>query len=230
MIIVLLGAPGAGKGTQAEILSDRLEIPHIASGDLLRENIKRGTPLGKLADQYMSRGELVPDEVVINMISTRLAAPDTAQGIILDGFPRTVPQAEALATTLAPDGRRVDRVFYVKVSTETLLDRLSGRWICRTCGASYHEKFNQPAVPCVCDVCRGELYQRNDDRRDVAENRLDVYFRDTLPVIDYYDRHGALIEIDGEQAIAQVTADFLAALNCIESLSGADLAMEGTAA
>src|SRR3954451_14435784 len=212
MIIMLLGAPGAGKGTQADVLSERLEMPHVASGDLFRENIKKGTPLGKLASQYMNRGELVPDAVVIDMIVDRLAAPDTAHGVILDGFPRTVPQAEALAATLAKDGQRVDQALYIKVGTSTLLDRLSGRWICRNCGASYHEKFNAPVLSGACDACGGELYQRPDDRRDVAENRLEVYFRDTLPVIDYYRRCGILVEIDGEREIRQITADLLTVL------------------
>jgi adenylate kinase len=212
MIILLLGAPGAGKGTQSEALSTRLNMAHVASGDLLRENRRNGTALGKLADQYIKRGELVPDQVVIEMIMTRLKAADCVGGVLLDGFPRTVVQAEALDANLAPQGKRVDRALYINVSEATLLDRLSGRWICRNCQWSFHEKFNPPRVAGVCDNCGGELYQRDDDRREVAENRLRVYFELTLPVIDYYREHDSLVEIDGDQEIEDVTHALIAAI------------------
>jgi adenylate kinase len=218
MIIILLGAPGAGKGTQAELLCEQLGVVSIASGNLLRDNIRNGTPLGMRADEYMQRGELVPDKLVIDMLTARLKAPDVARGVILDGFPRTVGQAEALDSTLAAQGRRVDRALYIKVDNEALLDRLSGRWICRNCQASYHEKFNPPRVGGVCDLCGGELYQRNDDRRDVMENRLRVYFEQTLPVIQYYRDNGMLIEIDGAQDIEKVNADLLAAVGPIPAV------------
>jgi adenylate kinase len=218
MIIILLGAPGAGKGTQAELLCEQLGVVSIASGNLLRDNIRNGTPLGMRADEYMQRGELVPDKLVIDMLTARLKAPDVARGVILDGFPRTVGQAEALDSTLAAQGRRVDRALYIKVDNEALLDRLSGRWICRNCQTSYHEKFNPPRVSGVCDVCGGELYQRNDDRRDVMENRLRVYFEQTLPVIQYYRDNGMLIEIDGAQDIEKVNADLLAAVGPIPAV------------
>lgn len=212
MIILLLGAPGAGKGTQAEVLSNQLDMVHIASGDLLRENRKKGTPLGKLADEYIKRGELVPDHLVIDMITTRLKAADCARGVILDGFPRTVAQAEALDTTLALTGKRVNRALYIRVGDAALIDRLSGRWICRNCQASYHEKFNPPQVPGVCDICGGDLYQREDDRREVAVNRLRVYFEQTFPVIAYYRKLDSLAEIDGEQEIDRVSHDLIAAI------------------
>ncbi len=230
MIIVLIGPPGAGKGTQAEILSTRLGMAHVASGDLLRVNRQNGTPLGKLADEYLQRGELVPDGLVINMITTRLQAVDCAQDVILDGFPRTLPQAEALDATLAKDGQRVDRALYIKVPTDELLDRLSGRWICRNCQTTYHEKFNPPPAPGVCGHCGGELYQREDDRRDVAEHRLRVYFEQTMRVIEYYRKRGALTEIDGAQDIDKVTGDLMSAIGRGPSIIGPGRLVEGTAA
>ena len=207
MIIVLLGGPGAGKGTQAELLSERLGLVTIASGNLLREHIGNGTPLGLRANEYMQRGELVPDTLVIDMVTARLKAPDVARGVLLDGFPRTLGQAQALDANL-----RVDRALNIKVPDEVLLDRLAGRWICRNCQASYHEKFNPPRVGGVCDLCGGELYQRSDDRRDVMENRLRVYFDQTMPVIQYYRANGMLIEVDGAQDIEKVAADLMAAV------------------
>jgi len=212
MIIVLLGGPGAGKGTQAELLSERLGLVTIASGNLLREHIGNGTPLGVRANEYMQRGELVPDGLVIDMVTARLKAPDVARGVLLDGFPRTLGQAQALDANLRAEGKRVDRALNIKVPDEVLLDRLAGRWICRNCQASYHEKFNPPRVGGVCDLCGGELYQRSDDRRDVMENRLRVYFDQTMPVIQYYRANGTLIEVDGAQDIEKVAADLMAAV------------------
>jgi len=212
MIIILLGAPGAGKGTQADLIGERLGLVTIASGNLLRENIGNGTPLGLRADAYMQRGELVPDGLVIDMVTARLKAPDVARGVILDGFPRTLGQAQALDANLAAQHKQVDRALYIKVTDEALLDRLSGRWICRNCQWSYHEKFNPPRVAGVCDNCGGELYQRDDDRREVAENRLRVYFDLTFPVIDYYREHDSLVEVDGDQEIEDVTRALIAAI------------------
>src|SRR5438477_4994324 len=209
MIIILLGAPGAGKGTQAEILEDRLSMVHVSSGDLLRDHRKHGTELGKLAEGYMVKGELVPDNLVIDMIVDRIAAPDAEHGVLLDGFPRTIPQAEALDDALSLKGKMVNSALYVQVDNETLLDRLSGRWTCRNCGHVYHEKFAPPKVPGVCDECGGELYQRDDDKRETAVNRLRVYFDQTTPIIDYYRNRGILCEVNGEQPIEKVTEDLL---------------------
>ncbi len=210
MILLLLGAPGAGKGTQAEVLRDTLGMPHVSSGDLFRLHMKLGTPLGKQAKVYYDRGELVPDSITIQMILDRLDERDTEQGVILDGFPRTVAQAEALTAALAARGLRVDQALYVKVPSDTLLDRLSGRWICRNCGAVYHERYNPPRVPGICDNCgKADLYQRVDDKRETAENRLRVYFDQTMPVIDYYRQQGVLDEINGDQHIERVTADMM---------------------
>jgi adenylate kinase len=210
MILLLLGAPGAGKGTQAEVLRDTLGMPHVSSGDLFRLHMKNETPLGIQAKAYYDRGELVPDAITIQMILDRLDERDTEQGVILDGFPRTVAQAEALTAALAVRGLRVDQALYVKVPNDTLLDRLSGRWICRNCGAVYHERYNPPAVPGVCDNCgKSDLYRRIDDKRETAENRLRVYFDQTMPVIDYYRQQGVLDEINGDQHIERVTAEMM---------------------
>jgi adenylate kinase len=212
MIIILLGAPGAGKGTQSEILEDRLGLVHVSSGDLLRDHRKRGTELGKIADQYMAKGQLVPDDLVIKMVMERLDAPDVERGILLDGFPRTVPQAVALDEALAKKNKRVNSTVYIKVDNEALLDRLSGRLTCRNCGHVYHEKFAPPRVAGVCDVCGGELYQRDDDKRETAVNRLGVYFDQTLPIIQYYRDHNLLCEVNGEQPVEKVTEDILKCL------------------
>ncbi|MCD6555072.1 MAG: adenylate kinase [Chloroflexi bacterium] len=210
--IVLLGAPGAGKGTQAAYLEERLGIPHISSGDLFRENLRNETELGRLARAYMDRGELVPDEVTIAMVKERLAQPDCAGGAILDGFPRTIAQAQALEAILAEKGQRVGIVPYIKVSDEVLLARLAGRWTCRQCEAIYHELFSPPKVAGRCDVCGGELYQRADDTPETQRRRIEVYFQQTTPLIEYYRRQGLLVEIDGEQSVEQVRADLLAAI------------------
>jgi adenylate kinase len=211
MIIILFGAPGSGKGTQSEILQERLGLLHLSSGDLLREHRKRGTELGKIAEQYMSKGELVPDNLVINMIMDRLAAPDAERGILLDGFPRTRAQALALDDALDLKGKRVNAALYIDVPDEVLLDRLSGRLTCRNCGHVFHEKFAPPKVPGVCDICGGELYQRDDDKRETAVKRIAV-FEQTRPVIDYYAERGILCKINGDQPIDKVTNDLLACL------------------
>jgi adenylate kinase len=210
MILLLLGAPGAGKGTQAEALRDMLGMAHISSGDLFRMHMKNETPLGIQAKAYYDRGELVPDAITIQMLLDRLDDPDTTHGVLLDGFPRTLAQAQALDAALSATGRQVDRALYVDVPTEVLLDRLSGRWICRNCGAVYHEKYHPPRVPGVCDTCgHTDLYQRVDDKRETAENRLRVYFEQTMPVIDYYRQRGALEDINGDRHIEYVTDDIM---------------------
>lgn len=210
---LLMGGPGAGKGTQAQILQDKLGLPQVASGDLFRDNLKRETELGQLAKGYMDRGELVPDDVTVAMIRERLKQPDAAQGAVLDGFPRTIPQAEALDKLLEEFGGRVNGALYVKVGEQALLDRLSGRWICR--GAeqhAYHVLYNPPRTPGVCDIDGTPLYQRADDTAEVQARRIRVFFDQTAPLIDFYRQRGQLVEINGEQPIDQVTADLLAAV------------------
>jgi adenylate kinase len=209
LYLVLLGGPGAGKGTQAERLSASLGIPQISTGDLFRENLKRETELGLLAKGYMERGELVPDEVTVGMVRERLSRPDCARGAILDGFPRTVAQAEALGALLADMGTRLAAVPYIKVPEDVLLARLAGRWTCRRCGAMYHELFSPPEKAGVCDKCGGELYQRPDDTPETQKHRIEVYFEQTAPLIDYYREKGLLVEIDGERSIEKVQARLL---------------------
>ncbi|MFQ5988177.1 MAG: adenylate kinase [Dehalococcoidia bacterium] len=210
MHIVLLGAPGSGKGTQAGIVSQRFGVAHIASGDLFREAVNRGDELGQQAKSYMEKGLLVPDEITIRMILERIAAPDCAQGFILDGFPRTLGQAKALDRVLGERG--IDRVVYIKVSPEELVRRLSGRFICRDCQTPYHEITSPPLVLGRCDRCGGELYQRPDDSPETVRKRLEVYFVETAPLIDYYKEAGKLVEIDGERGIEEVGEELIAAL------------------
>jgi adenylate kinase len=212
-VVLLLGAPGAGKGTQARFLTDLLDAPHVASGDLLRAHRQQGTALGEQARVYMDRGDLVPDDLVIDMIMDRLAEPDAEHGAILDGFPRTEPQAEALEQRLAEDGGGVRAAIYVEVPTDVLVDRLAGRWLCRVCQASYHEVFNAPTVAGACDIEGGELYQRPDDRREVVSNRVAVYLRDTLPLVDRYAARGLLRRVDGDQPIEAVRASLAQAMH-----------------
>ena len=211
-VVLLLGAPGAGKGTQARFLAETLGIPHVASGDLLRDHRKRGTELGRAGQVYMDRGDLVPDELVVDMIADRLDQPDAVQGALLDGFPRTLAQAEALEARLAQRGGAVRLAVYVEVPTEVLVDRLAGRWICRGCQASFHEVFNPPRTVSTCDDCNGELYQRADDKREVVTNRVAVYLRDTLPVVERYARQGIMWRIDGNQPIDCVEASLRQAI------------------
>jgi adenylate kinase len=203
--IVLLGAPGSGKGTQAEQICRQFKLMHIATGDLFRENLKNQTELGRLAKTYMDKGELVPDDVTAAMLRERLAQPDTEGGIILDGFPRTLPQAESLTEIMASAGRRIGGVLYIKVSDEELVNRLSGRWICRNCQTPFHTKFNPPAKEGVCDACGGELYQRNDDKPETVRARLKTFHKQTAPLIDYYAEAGLLTEVDGEGEVSEIT-------------------------
>jgi len=204
--IVMLGPPGAGKGTQAEILAEKLGLVHISSGDLFRDNLSNQTELGKLAQTYMTKGELVPDDVTIAMVKERLSRPDCAKGAVLDGFPRTPAQAEALASMLAELGGKVDVVPYISVPTDILMERLTGRWTCKTDQHVYHVKFNPPKVAGICDIDGTELYQRNDDKPEAIERRLNVYLAQTAPLIAYYKERGLLVEVDGSQSIEDVSA------------------------
>ncbi len=204
MYIIFLGAPGAGKGTQAAALAQELNLVHIASGDLFRQAIEQETELGIQAKSYVEKGELVPNELTTKMILERMSAPDSELGAILDGFPRTLAQAEALAKALAQQTKAIDKVVYIKVSEEELRRRLSGRWICRKCQSPYHTVNSPPKVWGKCDQCGGELYQRPDDTVEAVQQRLQVYFAQTAPLIDYYSAAGKLIEIDGEGDVNEV--------------------------
>jgi adenylate kinase len=210
--VILLGPPASGKGTQAARLREALDLPHVASGDLFRENLKNETELGRKAKVYMDRGELVPDDVTIGMVMDRLSQPDCAGGALLDGFPRTIAQAEALAQALAERGHRISVVPNIVVPDEVLIERVSGRRLCRTCGESYHVQFNPPERPGVCDNDGGELYQRDDDKPETVRQRLKVYWEQTSPLIDYYRSQGVLVEVNGDQAIDAVAADLRAAV------------------
>ena len=212
MYIILLGAPGAGKGTQAVMLAEKMKLVQVASGDLFRQALANETDLGKQAKVYMDKGQLVPDEITIQMVLERLGAPDCNNGAILDGFPRNLQQAEALDKALEPQAKAIGKVVYIKVSEGELLKRLSGRWICRQCQAPYHEVDSPPKVAGKCDRCGGELYQRADDNVATIKNRLKVYFEETSPLIDYYKKAGKLLEIDGEGGAAEVNQRIAAAV------------------
>ena len=213
MNIVLMGAPGAGKGTQADMMELRLHFPHVASGDLFRTNIRNGTELGKRVKAILDSGDLVPDSITIDMIRQRMTNPDCANGIILDGFPRTIPQADALDALFAERNDKLDRVLYIKVSDDKLMERLSGRWSCPICQTAYHIKYNPPKIPGKCDKEGGVLIQRPDDKSEVVANRLQKYNLETAPLIEHYRHKGILAEISGEQDIEKVYADITAALN-----------------
>jgi len=210
--IVLLGPPGAGKGTQAQVISHEMNLAHISSGDLFRENLKNQTELGKLAQGYMNRGELVPDDVTIAMVRDRISRPDCQDGALLDGFPRTPAQADALAEMLGTMSQKVDSVPYISVPAEELIERLGGRWTCPTCGRVYHEKYNPPQNPGVCDVDGVKLIQRDDDKAETVERRIHVYMDQTSPLIEYYRQKGLLVEVDGTHSIDDVSKDILKAI------------------
>jgi adenylate kinase len=210
--IVLLGPPGAGKGTQAQLIAEKMGLAHISSGDIFRENLKAKTELGNQAQGFISRGELVPDDLTIAMIKDRLQKPDCVKGALLDGFPRTPAQAAALSEMLATWNGKVESVPYISVEPKILIERLSGRWTCRAQGHVFHEKFNPPIKAGVCDVDGSELYQRDDDKPETVENRIRVYLEQTTPLIDYYRKLGVLSEIDGTQAIEKVTIQLLEAI------------------
>jgi len=215
--IVLLGPPGAGKGTQAQRVAKALSIPHISSGDIFRENIKNQTELGVKANQFIAKGELVPDDLTIEMINDRLSRTDCRPGALLDGFPRTPVQAEALAKILEDFHGKVDAVPYINVPEKVLVERLTGRWTCRSQGHVFHEKFNPPKQAGRCDLDGSELYQREDDKVETVTRRIKVYLEQTMPLIDYYKQKGVLIDIDGSLAIDQVTINLLKALEKITS-------------
>jgi adenylate kinase len=204
LYIIFLGAPGAGKGTQAATVAQELKMAHIATGDLFRQAQEQGTDLAIKAKSYMEKGMLVPDEITIQMVLERISVPDCEGGVIFDGFPRNLKQAEALDKALAEQGKAVDKVIYIKVSEEELLERLSGRWICRQCQTPYHAVNSPPKVWGKCDKCGGELYQRPDDTVETVKKRLVVYFTETASLIDYYTRAGKLIEVDGEGSVDEV--------------------------
>ncbi len=212
MHILLMGPPGAGKGTQAAELKERFNIPHISTGDMFRAAIKEGTELGKRAKAFMDEGKLVPDEVTIGIVAERLAKDDCKKGFLLDGFPRTVEQADALTGILDKLGLKLKAVLNISVPKEDLIERAVGRRICKKCGATYHTKFNPPKQEGICDACGGELYQRADDTAETMTNRLSVYEESTKPLIDYYKKAGVYTEIDGRQPIDKVTADLVATL------------------
>jgi len=207
MNLVLMGLPGAGKGTQAEKIVQEYGIPHISTGDMFRAAMKEGTALGLQAKAYMDRGDLVPDEVTIGIVRERLSKDDCQKGFLLDGFPRTVAQAEALEVMLAELGRSIDYVINIEVDKALLMERLTGRRICKECGATYHLVFNPPAKLGVCDKCGGELYQRADDNEETVANRLEVNMKQTQPLLDFYRAKGYLRNINGQQEIEQVFAD-----------------------
>ena len=204
MNIVLMGLPGAGKGTQADKIVEKYEIPHISTGDMFRTAIQDGTELGVKAKSFMDQGALVPDEVTIGIVRERLSKPDCEQGFLLDGFPRTVPQAEALDELLAELGKSIEHVLNIQVEKEELIARLTGRRICKVCGTSYHLQFNPPKVDGVCDKEGGELYQRADDNPETVTNRLEVNMNQTAPLLSFYDTKGVLSNIDGQQNIKDV--------------------------
>jgi adenylate kinase len=222
--IVLLGAPGAGKGTQAQLLADWLGVPAVSSGELFRAAMEANTPLGNQARGYIERGVYVPDDITVQMIAERLRQPDCAGGVILDGFPRTEAQAEALARLLGEMGRAVDLVALIGVPTDVLVERLSGRWSCPRCGAIYHETLSPPRVAGVCDVCGGTLQRRGDDAPEVQERRIEVYLEQTAPLIAYYRERGLLVEIDGDQPIDAVQGALREAVRRAEGASRGGLA------
>ena len=212
MKVIMLGAPGAGKGTQAKMIADEYKIPHISTGDIFRANIKSGTELGKKAKTYMDKGELVPDELVVDLIMSRFAEDDCKNGYVLDGFPRTIPQAEALDAALAKNDDHVDVAIDIEVPDENIIRRMGGRRACTNCGATYHVVYNPPKVEGVCDVCGQKLILRDDDKPETVKNRLNVYHTQTQPLIDYYKKKDILKTVDGTQDMNKVFADIKAVL------------------
>lgn len=209
MRLILLGPPGAGKGTQAKKISKKYDIPHISTGDIFRANIKNETELGKKAKEYIDSGELVPDSIVVAIVEDRLKEDDAKNGFLLDGFPRTVKQAEALNDVLSNMNTSLDYVLNIEVDSDILVKRITGRRICKECGATYHIEFNKPEEKGVCDVCGGELYQRSDDTKETVENRINVYFEQTSPLIEYYKKKDNLTTINGEQGINEVFEEII---------------------
>ena len=212
MKALLMGPPGAGKGTQAVILAEKLGIPHISTGDMFRKAVKEETALGLEAKRYMDSGQLVPDEVTIGIVRERLGAGDCAKGFLLDGFPRTVFQAEALDGIMKELGTKLDVALNIDVDAEALVGRITGRRMCRSCGTPYHVTFSPSKVQGVCDACGGELYQRDDDKEETVRKRLEVYSSQTLPLIEYYRKQGIIVDIDGNQPMEKVTEAILKAI------------------
>ena len=212
MRLILLGPPGAGKGTQAEFIVENFEVPHISTGDIFRKNIKEGTELGIRAKSFIDKGALVPDSLVVEIVEARLKEADCINGFLLDGFPRTVFQAEELDKVLEKMGEDLTAVLNIKVNPELLVARAVGRRICKSCGATYHVTNNPSAVEGICDKCGGELYQRSDDIEETVANRINVYMNETSPLIHYYEERGKLVNIDGEQDIKIVSSDIVNAL------------------
>ena len=219
MYLIFLGLPGAGKGTQAALLSQDMGIAHITSGGLFRENIRRQTELGREVQPILDRGLLVPDELTVRMVLDRIAQPDAGQGFVLDGFPRNVDQARALDEELAREGKSIDKVIYIKVSTDELVRRLAGRWNCSQCEAVYHEQSMPPKKSGVCDSCGGELRQRRDDRPDVVRTRLEVNLKETKSLLEYYGTDGKLAEVNGDVEVKQVKEKLLAAMSRPQKVS-----------
>ncbi len=209
MKIIMLGAPGAGKGTQAKQIADKFSIPHISTGDIFRANIKEGTELGKKAKGYMDAGELVPDELVCDLVVDRIQKEDCANGFILDGFPRTIPQAEALTEALSAIGQKMDYAIDIEVNDAQIVERMGGRRACLNCGATYHIVNIPPKKEGICDRCGSEIILRDDDKPETVQNRLNVYHEQTQPLIDYYKEQGILSEVDGMQAMDKVFADII---------------------
>ena len=207
MKIIMFGAPGAGKGTQAKKIADLCKVPHISTGDIFRANIKQGTELGKKAKTYMDAGELVPDELVCDLVVDRIQQDDCTEGFILDGFPRTIPQAEALTNALNAIEQKMEYALNIDVPDENIIRRMAGRRACVGCGATYHVEFNPPKVTDVCDVCGEELVLRDDDKPETVKNRLNVYHEQTKPLIDYYEKQGIVHTIDGTQTMEEVFSD-----------------------
>ena len=212
MRIILLGPPGAGKGTQAAGIVEKYNIPHISTGDIFRKNIKEGTDLGKKAKEYMDQGLLVPDELTVGLVTDRLSQDDCKNGFMSDGFPRNVAQAQQLGQYLNSVDLALDRVINIEVDKDILVGRAVGRRICKSCGATYHVEFNPPKVDGTCDVCGGELYQRADDNEETVSKRIQVYLDETKPLADYYSNEGIIANINGEQSIDKVFADIVDAL------------------
>lgn len=206
MKIIMLGAPGAGKGTQAKMIAEKYAIPHISTGDIFRANIKNGTELGKEAKKYMDQGKLVPDELTVKILLDRVAQPDCANGYVLDGFPRTIPQAEVLDKALCELGDKIDYAINVDVPDENIVNRMGGRRACVGCGATYHIKYNAPKVENTCDTCGSDLIIRDDDKPETVQNRLSVYHEQTQPLIDFYEKQGVLRTVDGTVDMSDVFA------------------------
>ncbi|EJL8084593.1 adenylate kinase [Staphylococcus pseudintermedius] len=217
MNIILMGLPGAGKGTQASEIIKKYPIPHISTGDMFRKTIKDETELGKEAKSYMDRGELVPDEVTVGIVKERISEDDAKKGFLLDGFPRTIEQAEALNSILEELGRTIDAVVNIEVPEEELMNRLTGRRICETCGTTYHLVFNPPKVEGICDIDGGKLYQREDDNPETVANRLEVNVKQSKPILEFYNQKGLLKNIDGSKHIDEVTSDVIEILESLKS-------------